>query len=624
MSCPESDSPGSSTTRITDVEFPSLQGQGLIALDLETCDIELKQRGSGAHRGAHIAGVAIATEAGYRNYFPIGHECGENLPREQVLGWLRAELAQPGPKVGAHLAYDLGFLQEAGVTVAGPLWDALNAEPLLNENRFSYSLDELAKHYLKRTKRDTPMDAWLVEHFGKRNPRNHIWRAPPEIVRNYAIGDVEMPIEIFKRQRPLLEAQGLWSLFELESELIPLLVAMRRRGIRVDIDDAERLLTEFTARQRALEDKVHHDTGIVVEVWKAKNIAAIFDRLGIAYGRTKTGLPNIDKAMLAACEHPIAQEILEIRRLDKLRGTFLQGSILEAHHQGRVHTTFNQLRSDGGGTVSGRFSSTKPNLQFVSKHSEEGAKVRRLFLADEGQLLYKADYSQIEYRLIAHDAFTAGLPGADRVVEAYRSDPNVDYHQAVADMVGISRARAKAINFGLAYGMSAATLCRQLGVDREEGERILARYHERAPFIRPLAQGLSRQAEIRGEIRTLFNRRRRFPWVFTQNGRDVFTYGNRPPYSKRAFCYAALNARIQGSAADILKKAMVDIWKSGVCDVIGVPQLTVHDELVGSYPDTPAGREAVAHVKHLMENAVQLAVPLVVDAGVGKNWGDAK
>jgi Mesyanzhinovviridae DNA polymerase len=607
------------------MDFPSLQGQGLIALDLETCDIELKQRGSGAHRGAFIAGVSIATEAGFKAYYPIAHETGDNLPKEAVLGWLRDELGRPGPKVGAHLAYDLGFLSAAGVEVAGPLWDVQNAEPLLNENRYSYSLDTLAKDYLKRSKADTPMDAWLVEKFGKRNPRNHIWHAPPEVVAPYAIDDTVMPIEIFRKQKSLLEAQGLWPLFELESELIPLLVAMRRRGIRVDLDGAERLLEELTARQRQLEDKVERDTGIRPEVWKAKNLATIFDKLGVPYGRTeKTHAPKIDKDMLKACEHPVAQELLEIRRLDKLCGTFLQGSILEAHHNGRVHTTFNQLRSDGGGTVSGRFSSSMPNLQFISKHSEEGAKVRRLFLADDGQLLYKADYSQIEYRLITHDAVTAKLRGADAVVEAYKNDPNTDYHQAVADMCGLPRNRAKAINFGLAYGMSVPTLCKQLGVEREEGERILARYHERAPFIRPLAQGLSRQAEFKGEVRTLMNRRRRFPWVFQKDGKDVFTYGNRPPYSKRAFCYAALNARIQGSAADILKKAMVDIKKSGVCDVIGVPQLTVHDELVGSFPDTPAGREAVAEVKHLMESAVQLAVPLVVDASVGANWGEAK
>jgi DNA polymerase I-like protein with 3'-5' exonuclease and polymerase domains len=289
-----------------------------------------------------------------------------------------------------------------------------------------------------------------------------------------------------------------------------------------------------------------------------------------------------------------------------------------------VFTQFNQLRSDAGGTVSGRFSSSKPNLQFISKHSEEGRRVRSLFLADEGQRFYKLDYSQVEYRLAAHDAATAKLRGADLVVESYRNDPNVDFHQQVADMVGTSRARAKAINFGLLYGMGVDTLCRQLGVDREEGERLLARYHERAPFVRPLAQGMLRQAERTGEVRTLMNRRRRFPWCFRKDGKDIFVYGNRPPYAHRAFCYAALNARIQGSAADVLKKAMVDIWQSGVCAEIGVPALTVHDELCGSFPDTPAGREAVRHVQHLMEHAVELAVPLKVDAGTGASWGQAK
>jgi DNA polymerase I-like protein with 3'-5' exonuclease and polymerase domains len=608
-----------------EMNLPSLQDQGLISIDVETCDPELKQHGSGAHRGAFVCGIALATEAGFNMYYPIAHEAGGNLPAEPVLAWLRAELSRPGPKVGANLLYDLGFLSAAGIDVAGPFWDIQNAEPLLNGHLFSFSLDSLAKSYLKQSKADTPMDAWLVEKFGKRNPRNHIWRAPPALVAPYAIGDVVMPIEIFKRQRPLLEAQGLWPLFELESALIPMLVAMRRRGIRVDVGGAERLLLELTDRQHALEDKVWCDTGIKPEVWKARNVAAIFDKLGIAYSRTeKAGLPQINKAMLAACAHPVARDILEIRRLDKLRGTFLQGSILDAHHEGRVYTQFNQLRSDGGGTVSGRFSSSKPNLQFVTKHSDEGRRIRGLFLADEGQRFYSMDYSQIEYRLIAHDAATLLLPGADRVVEAYRTAPDTDYHQAVADMTGIPRARAKAINFGVAYGMGVAALCRQLGVDQEEGERLIHLYHSRAPFIRPLAQGLSRQAERSGEIRTLLNRRRRFPWTFRKDGKDVFVYGNRPPYARRAFVHGALNARIQGSAADILKKAMVDIWNSGVCYVIGVPQLTVHDELCGSFPDTPAGREAVEHVRQLMENTVELAVPLKVETGIGASWGDAK
>jgi DNA polymerase I-like protein with 3'-5' exonuclease and polymerase domains len=607
------------------MELPSLQGQGLISIDVETRDDHLKTKGSGAHRGAFIAGVAVATEAGFKLYYPIAHEPGGNLPAEPLFAWLREELARPVPKVGAHLVYDLGFLQAAGVAAAGPFWDVQVAEPLLDENRFSYNLDALAKHYLKRSKSDTPMDAWLIEKFGKKNPRNHIWRAPPELVAPYATNDVVMPIEIFKHQQPLLRAQGLWALFEMESALIPMLVAMRRRGIRVDLAGAERMLEELTARQREMERAIQVQTGIAPEVWKAKNVAAIFDKLGIPYGLTeKAGLPQITKETLAECEHPIAREVLEIRRLDKLRGTFLRGSILEAHHEGRVHTQFNQLRSDGAGTVTGRFSSSKPNLQFITARTEEGKRVRCLFLADEGQLFYKFDYSQIEYRLIAHDAATVKLNGAARVVEAYRDDPATDYHQVVADMIGLSRAMAKTINFGLAYGEGAAKLCRQLGVDEEEGERILRLYHSRAPFIRPLARGLSRQAEVTGEVRTLMNRRRRYPWVFRKDGKDVFVYGKQLPYARRGFTHAALNARIQGSAADILKKSMVDIWQSGVCDEIGVPQLTVHDELCGSFPDTPAGREAVKHVQHLMENCVQLAVPLKADAGIGTSWGDTK
>lgn len=607
--------------------FPSLAGRGLIAIDTETCDPELKTKGPGYFKSnTFIAGISVGTEDGFRRYYPIAHESGGNLPREKVLGWLNEQLSTDTPKVGAKLIYDLGFLESEGVFVKGPLYDVQVAEALLDENRFQYSLETLSQDYLGEGKDDEAMDAYLVQHFGKKNPKGSIWRAPPDIVAPYAMSDVDRPLRIFAKQRPQLTAQGLWGLFILESKLIRMLLKMRQRGVLVDLNKAQQLYDELTIKQEAVLAQIKHISGIDVNVNAGSSLAQVFDALGLTYPRTpKTKAPSFTKEWLAACPEPIAQLILEVRQLDKLRGTFLQGCILGAHYNGRVHTEFNQLKSEEGGTVTGRFSSSNPNLQFIPIRSDLGKVIRSLFIPDEEQDFYSADYSQIEYRLMVHDAASLNLPGAADVVRQYAEDPDVDFHKVIAEMTGLERGPAKTVNFGIAYGEGKDKLCRSLGLDEEEGEALLKEYHRRAPFMRPLSQGASRQAAVEGEIRTLLNRKRRFDsWVITdrKTGKPVILR-ERVAGSKRAFTHKALNARIQGSAADIMKKAMIDVYESGVMDVLGVPQLTVHDELDGSVPRTNEGKEALHEMTHIMESTVKLLVPLRVDCGVGKNWAEA-
>jgi DNA polymerase-1 len=611
--------------------FPSLEGQGLISLDCETCDPELMEEGPGWHRdGTFIAGVAIGTEAGFRRYYPLAHEGGGNVDRARALEWLNAQLRGDTPKVGANLSYDLGFLNAAGVQVGGPLYDIQIAEPLLNENRFQYGLDVLAKDYLGVGKVDDELDEFLKKNFGRKNPKGNIWRAPPEIVAPYAIGDIDLPLRIFAKQKVELEKQGLWKLFEMEIKLTRMLVAMRKRGVRVDLPKAERMMEELTKKQEELEKEVKRQSGFSVNVWAAKSLAPVFDEMGVPYPRTpKTDAPSITKEFLEACEAPIAKLILEIRQLDKLRGTFLRGSILERHYKGRVHCQFHPLKGDNGGAVSGRFSSSNPNLQFISVRTELGKEVRSVFIPDEGQDMWDADFSQIEYRLMVHDAASLKLPGSAEVVAAYLRDSKTDFHQVVAEMAKIDRNRAKTINFGIAYGEGKAKLAASLGMTMKEVEALLDDYHSRAPFMKPLSKMSSGKAGKDGLIITLLGRRRRFDsWVIEKRNRET---GEKEAIilrhyvrgAKRAFTHKALNARIQGSAADIMKKAMVDIMDSGVMDVLGVPQITVHDELVGSVPRTKKGKEAVKEVVHLMENCVKLAVPLIVDCKTGANWREA-
>lgn len=329
---------------------------------------------------------------------------------------------------------------------------------------------------------------------------------------------------------------------------------------------------------------------------------------------------------MAQHEHPVAQLVRDIRHLDRLKETFVKGFVLEGNYKGRIHCQFNQLRSDEGGTVTGRFSSSQPNLQQIPIRGDDSKPIRTVFIAEQSQHWHKFDWNQIEFRLLVNDAFELdrrGLcecPGTQEVVEKFNTDPNTDYHQLVAEMIKRDRTMAKGVNFGLIYGEGIARLCHELGISREEGEELLRKYHECVPFMRPLMDHYKNRARNRREVRTLFGRRRNFNRWATRDDRIIVS-DKRPPNSRLAFTYTALNARIQGSAADIMKTAMVKVWESGVCNVIGAPHLTVHDELDLSSPDTKAGREAVAEIRCIMEHAATLSLPLKVDAKSGPNWG---
>lgn len=613
--------------------FPSLQGRGMIAVDCETKDPDIRTAGPGWHRpGTFIAGVAVGTEDGFRRYYPVAHENDpDNLPKEKVFSWLRQELRTNVPKVGSNLLYDVGFLGNEGVQLGGPLYDIQNAEPLLNEDRFQYGLEYLSRDYLGIGKIDDELDAYLIQHFGRKNPKGNIWRAPSAVVAPYAIGDVNHPLEIFAKQKKLLEQEDLWDLFVLESKLIPMLHAMKRRGVAVDLDAAQRRYDELTIRQAQLQKKLDRMAGSEVAVWAADSIAKAFDRENLRYPLTpKTQKPSFVKGWLDQHPHPMAQLIVEIRQLDKMRGTFLQGCILEGHVRGRIHCQFHQLKGEGGGAVSGRFSSSDPNLQFIPVRTDEGKLMRTMFVADEGEQFWHKDYSQIEYRLLVHDAADMGFRGGEEIAQRYIRDPETDFHKTLAEMTGLERGPAKTINFGLAYGEGVDKLCVQLGLSRQAGEALIAKYHRGAPFMKPLMNFCMRLAEKKGIVETILRRKRRFnAWAITKWDRktgekQVTMLRHKVPGARRAFTHKALNARTQGSAADIMKEAMVQTWESGVYDVLGVPALTVHDELDGSCPKTRAAKEALRECTHIMENCVRLRVPLKVDGSEGPNWGACK
>lgn len=610
--------------------FPDLSGSRRIAVDVETHDPDLMTKGSGARRGGHIVGVAIGTSDGFRAYYPVEHEGAENCDKNAVYGWLREQLSDDKRTiVGANLLYDLDHLENEGVPVKGFLADVQIAEPLLDENKRTYNLESLAQHHLNEGKEQSAMDKWAMTAFGctKRDVKSHMKQIPPKLVGPYAMSDVDLPLRILEAQIPLLKQDGLMDLFVMESELLRPLLKMRKTGVRINADKAYEVGEAF--------DKKYKQAKIALEgagEWEADALACLFDKKKIDYPRTSKGAPSFTKGWLEQQHDPLCNALLEARRYQKMSSTFVDGYLKTHNINGRVHAEFNPLRSDDKGTVSGRFSSNNPNLQNIpSRDPELGPLIRSLFIPEEGCLWWKLDWSQIEYRLIVHFANLYKCKDAIIPVSRYNDDPTTDFHEIVAQMVGVDRKQAKNLNFGMAYGQGVALLASILGLSMQEAETILKRYHKNAPFIKELSNLCMAQASGQGFITTLMGRRRRFDkWEKRgyKEGKDRnLSFLKQEAAAKwgtnnimRAFTYSALNSLCQGSAADIMKRAMVDIYKAGIFDVLPI-HLTVHDELDGSLPDTPIAREAFAEVKHIMETCVRLSVPLIAEGGTGPHWG---
>lgn len=638
--------------------FPRLVDARVVAIDCETKDTELTTKGPGFRRtgdeGAHIAGLAVGTPDGGRWYFPMRHTIApeQNLDPEAVLAWARDNLCTPGQeKVGANLMYDVDALWSEGVPVTGPFIDVQFAAALLDENRFTYSLESLAQDYLGEGKVGDELRKWVERAYGDDdNYRQHIHKAPPCLVGPYAESDVDLPLRLLERQRGMLEEQGLTDLFRLETALVPGLVRMRQRGVRVDIEYAKRLDDELTASIEHCDVLLSAAAGRRIDVNSRDDLARLFKAAGVEYPMTqaKKPVPSFTKAWLAACTHPTAALINERRKLEKYRNTFVRGYVLGLSVNDRLHALFHPLKGDENGTVSGRFSSSLPNLQNIpARDPVWGPKLRALFIPEDGEVWGRHDWSQIEYRFLAH--YARG-PSGNTVRQKYRDDPKTDFHEMVLDMVApvagwdVStpamrkehRKPTKNLNFGLCYGMGKKKLIGDLGLTDEEGEELFEGYHTAAPFVQATSKEASRMASERGYIMTVLHRRARFDLYEPINkptkdtgadlampalpyDRAVEKYGSRV---RRAYTHKALNRLLQGSSADLMKKAMLDVIESGVESVLGAPLLTCHDELCHSVPPTPAGREALNHVKHLMETSIELRVPVFAEQSVGPNWGD--
>jgi DNA polymerase I-like protein with 3'-5' exonuclease and polymerase domains len=445
-----------------------------------------------------------------------------------------------------------------------------------------------------------------------------MYKLPSQFVGEYAEADAKITLKLHEKLSSEITTDSLQTIYDMECRLINVILSMTKRGVRVNIPKSLRLIEQFKNKEKKLVKRINELTGLHVEIWSAASIAAAFDSMNLPYEKTeRTEAPSFTKLFLTDHPHELPQLITKARELNKLQGTFLHG-MLKYQKDGRIHAHINQIRSDSGGAISGRFSYNHPNLQQVPSRGQFANSIRKLFIPEMGEYWLKADYSQQEPRLLTHFARTAKQEGAEEVQEAYKKE-DLDFHQQTADMAGIDRKLAKTIGLGVIYGMGYHKLARELDMDPQEAKKMMNSFHERVPFMKGMLEFVMNRANERGTIRTLLGRKCRFDMFepVTWGAHKALPFNQaKTEYGfplKRAYTYKALNRLIQGSAADQTKKAMVDIYEQlGV-----VPLIQVHDELDCSVKN----EKEVKDIKEIMENCVDLHVPSKVDTDMGESWG---
>ena len=605
------------TEWVKPTEFPDLRQAETIAIDLETYDPDLKTMGSGAVVGrGKVVGIAVAVD-GYSGYFPFDHEGGGNLEKSKVIQWFTDLCESPAIKVFHNAMYDVCWIRSMGIKINGQIVDTMIAASLVNENRFRFDLNSLGWDYCGQGKNETELNQ-VAKEWGL-DPKADMWKLPSMYVGNYAERDAELTLNLWKVMQKELIDQDLGSIFELETDLFPCLVDMKFKGVRVDVEAAHKLKQQLASQEETLLQKVKTETGIDTQIWAARSIAKVFDKLGLEYERTlKTQAPSFTKNFLSSHKNPTVNLIAKAREINKAHTTFID-TIIKHEHNGRIHADINQIRSDSGGTVTGRFSYSNPNLQQIpARNKDLGPLIRSLFIPESGCDWGCFDYSQQEPRLVVHYASLDQDTSVYNVKDAY-DDGNADFHTIVAEMAEIPRDQAKTINLGLFYGMGKAKLQAELGVSKDKAEELFSIYHERVPFVKSLTRSVSNRAQQRGQIRTLLGRLCRFhlwePNSFGMHKALPFDQAvqEHGPGIKRAYTYKALNKLIQGSAADMTKKSMLELYKEGI-----VAHIQIHDELDISVEDDKQAKKIV----EIMESAVDLEIPNKVDYEKGKNWGD--
>jgi len=602
--------------------FPDLSSYDEIAIDLETKDPDLVKKGSCSTRGGGgVVGIAVAVKD-WCGYYPIAHEGGGNMDRKRVLKWFKDILKTPAKKIFHNAVYDVCWIKRLGLTVHGTIIDTMIMASLINENKFKYDLNSVAKEYTGIGKNEAALQSaareWGID------PKAEMYKLPSMFVGEYAERDAEITLAVWQEFKKEIASQNLHSIVELETDVLPCVVEMKWRGVRINEDQVAVIEKKLKKTYDECLKSVEAKTGIFPEVWAARSIAKVCEKLGVKdMTRTeKTNAPSFTKNYLSNHSHRLIRNIATARQMDKLRNTFIE-TLKNYVVKGRIHADINQLRGDQGGTLTGRLSYSHPNLQQLPNYNDYGMGIRSIFSPNSDEEKWGCfDYSQQEPRLVVHFALrTPGIIGVDGMAKAFNEDPSTDFHQIVADIAAIDRKQAKTINLGLFYGMGVAKLQDQLGInDEEEAKELINKYHSKVPFVKQLMKQTMSRAQTAGRIRTIGGRLCRFDkwepkdwnsrkWYDTwKEAADENGSGN----IRRAFTYKALNRLIQGSAADMTKKAMVNLYKEGI-----LPMVQVHDELNVSITDDKQAKK----VKKIMEESVLLEIPNKVDYESGENWG---
>lgn len=598
----------------------------LISIDIETFDPNLKKLGNGVFRNdGFILGVSVSFQD-FSEYYDLNHIDSNEKEVSENKEYLNYVLRSDNPKLGTNLLYDLDWLIHwANYKVNGFFHDIQMAEPLLWEYAKSYSLDTLAKKYLNKQKFKSEIEVFCEENKLKGDPRQHLYKMPKDLVGEYAKQDTALPLQIFPLQKKELQKQSLYELYKMECALIPLLLQMRKNGIPLNKKVSQEYIAILQPQINSIEQKIYKKYG-KFNTGSNKQIAEIFDKNGFKYSRKEptdkmkakgltVGNPCFDADALETLTkqgNPIAKDILSMRKKRTVLKNFLIKNVNLVTSDGRLHGNLKPLKADDKGTISGRFSMVDPNLQNQpnpkkgkTEEEKEIAKMcRNCFFPVPGHAFGSFDFCGVEYRVMAH--FAMG-PGSDKVKQAYIDNPDLDYHAWTSNLTGLERPYVKPLNFGIAYFRGEKATAQDNNWTMAHTKEIFELYKKEMGWIFNTRSKVVSKFKSRGFIFTILNRRARISPFMVQTGKY----------------YSAFNRLIQGTAADIMKKSMLDAYTSGIFDVL-IPHLTIHDELCFSIPVTAEGVQACYELKYIMENAVKLDVPLRVSTEYGSRWGNTK
>ena len=602
-------------------EFPSMEGKQVVAIDLETCDTELKTMGPGWSRKiGKVIGIAISS-GDFTAYYPIAHDGGGNMDKDVVLKYIKSVCEDESiQKVFHNAQYDIGWLSVLNIEVKGYIHDTMIASALLNENRYSYTLNSMVHEYLGEYKDEKVLKA-KAEELGI-DPKSEMYKLPAEFVGEYAEADAFLTFRLHEKMMLEIKNDALETVYDMECRLIRVIFNMTKRGVRVNMERAFALKRKLLVKEKNYLKRIKDITGSDVQVWAARSVAKAFDDINLEYPRTTLGAPSFTQTFLETHSHELPRMITKARVLNKLQGTFIDG--IKRHiHNDRLHAHINQIRGDSGGTVTGRFSMYAPNLQQMPIRSEFGSELRKIFIPEQGEYWLSADYSQQEPRILTHFAILNKNKGAEDVQEAFIK--GLDFHRQTADMAGIPRRLAKTIGLGVMYGMGYKKLAVDLDISPVEAKEMLKEFRTKVPFMQGMLEDVMNRANKVGTIRTYLGRKCRFD-LYEPSWYDPGVFHKALPLKqaqaeyggqiKRAGTYKALNRLIQGTAADQTKKAMVDVYENlGI-----IPLIQVHDELNCSVKSDKQAKD----IKDIMENSMKLEVPSKVDFKTKDNWGDAK